>query len=90
MNIDGARSTNSSAMADNVINYFSDLYSDNASSIPNYDIMEQNVPYMVMDEENKALIQVHNEMEIRNNVFLMDGDSSHGPDRFTGKFYQHY
>lgn len=45
---------------------------------------------MLIDNNNSSLCIIPTKEEVRGAIFNLSGDSSSGPDGFTGLFYQNY
>nr|XP_027083663.1 uncharacterized protein LOC113705962 [Coffea arabica] len=63
------------------IRYFEGLFTDQRPASSS-DLL-QHIPAILTDEENDLLEQFPSEVEIRNAVFTMDGESAPGPDGYT-------
>ncbi|XP_071906091.1 uncharacterized protein [Coffea arabica] len=67
------------------VRYFEDLFT--AQHVASSSTLLNHIPKILTVEENDLLEQVPSEEEIRSTVFAMDGDSTPGPDGYTGKFF---
>lgn len=75
-------------IAEEAVNFFQDQFTE--YEVPSaFDIIDQ-VPCLVNGEQNAKLTSMATTEEIKATVFSLNGESTGGPDRFTGAFYHAY
>ncbi|KAG8367282.1 hypothetical protein BUALT_Bualt16G0056200 [Buddleja alternifolia] len=68
--------------------YFKDLFT---SSNPSYPLdLENIIPYIVSDEDNRGLLSIPTPCEIKKTVFSMAANKTPGPDGMSPLFYKTY
>lgn len=74
-----------SDIASEAVRFFQQQFTEDFPE--NFDVLEHN-PEMISSDQNESLIQIPDELEIKRAAFALNGESSSGPDEFTGAFYQ--
>ena len=76
---------------EHILDLYKTLYAESISHVQDTNNMEDfistYIPELVSAEENMMLIKCPDFLEIKNVVFNLNGNSSHGPDGFGGVFY---
>ncbi|XP_057779485.1 uncharacterized protein LOC130998068 [Salvia miltiorrhiza] len=71
-----------------IIGHFSSLFTNTTSDVVDLAALEANVDLVITEEQNKGLVSIPDDTEITAAVFSLDGNSSPGPDGFSGLFFQ--
>ncbi|KAK3211817.1 hypothetical protein Dsin_016523 [Dipteronia sinensis] len=89
ISINGVFSEDRRTIRDHIIGYYSYLFSLNVSRVGrDLSIVYDVIPSLVTAVENVFLTSVPSADEIHDAVFATDATSAHGPDGFSGRFYQ--
>lgn len=73
-------------MADSAAKFFQQQFSQQEDPT-NFDLLD-NVPTKVSAERNLELCRTPTKEKVKKAVFALSAESSSGPDRFTGMFFQ--
>jgi hypothetical protein len=81
--------TDTSLLADHVVNYFKNVFCTNFS-LQDQLLVDEVIPNLVSDSVNALLTMLPSYEEIKNAVFSLNKDSAPGPDGYGAFFYQTY
>jgi len=76
---------------DYILDFYKNLYAESISNVPDTSNMKYfigtYIPELVSFEENMMLIKCPDFLELKNVVFIVNGNNDPGPDGFGGVFY---
>jgi len=68
------------------VSFFEDQFKETNTSVD--DSMLDLIPKIITQEQNEEMGRMPNMEEVREAVFALNGDSTSGPDGFSGEFFQ--
>lgn len=88
LHIDGVVNSNHVEISNNLVSHYAKLYST-AFNLDGPTIVCSVIFHLVFEVDNVLLTAVPSALEIKDIVFAIDPNNTHGPDGFSSLFYQH-